>query len=93
VDLVLVVEEKHPMIECPTLMLWLLMTRQACGVKQQPPWAPSSTQTCQGLSLMDEGEAFYQLQQVSLIFRPNLGGWRLAFCLLVSLMLTICLPL
>jgi hypothetical protein len=31
VDLVLVVEEKNT-IECPTLMLWLLM-RQACGVK------------------------------------------------------------
>jgi hypothetical protein len=31
VDLVLVVEEKHN-IECPTLMLWLLII-QACGVK------------------------------------------------------------
>jgi hypothetical protein len=31
VDLVLVVEEKHT-IECPTLMLWLLI-RQACGAK------------------------------------------------------------
>jgi hypothetical protein len=31
VDLVLVVEEKHN-IECPTLMLWLLMI-PACGVK------------------------------------------------------------
>jgi hypothetical protein len=41
---------------------------------------------------MDEGEAFDQLQQVALIFWPNLGGWRLDLCLLVSLMLTICLP-
>jgi hypothetical protein len=41
---------------------------------------------------MDDGEAFYQLQQVALIFRPNLGGWRLDFCLLFSLMLTIYLP-
>jgi hypothetical protein len=37
--------------------------------------------------LMDEGEAFYQLQQVALIFRPNLGGWRLDFWVLVSLAL------
>jgi hypothetical protein len=28
---------------------------------------------------MDEGEAFYQLQQVASIFQPNLGGWRLDF--------------
>jgi hypothetical protein len=41
----------------------------------------------------DKREAFYQLQQLALIFRPNLGGWRLDFCLLVSLILTICLPL
>jgi hypothetical protein len=31
VDLVLVVEEKHT-IECPTLMLWLLMRQACCGV-------------------------------------------------------------
>jgi hypothetical protein len=42
--------------------------------------------------LMNEGEAFYQLQQVALIFQPNLGGWRLDCCLLVSLMLTFFLP-
>jgi hypothetical protein len=41
---------------------------------------------------MDKGGDFYQLQEVALIFRPSLGGWRLDFCPLVSLMLTICLP-
>jgi hypothetical protein len=35
---------------------------------------------------MDEGEAFYQLQQVALIFGPNLGGWRLDFWMLISLL-------
>jgi hypothetical protein len=54
VDLVLVVEEKDP-IECPTLMLWLLM-RQACGVKyfvfthqnthQNGPQRPQTSDYC-----------------------------------------------
>jgi hypothetical protein len=50
VDLVLVVEEKHN-IECPTLMLWLLM-RQACGVKsfvityQTPQQQPQASDHC-----------------------------------------------
>jgi hypothetical protein len=37
---------------------------------------------------MDEEGAFYQLQQVALIFRPNLDGWRLDFWVLASLALT-----
>jgi hypothetical protein len=36
---------------------------------------------------MDQEDDFYHLQQVALIFRSNLGGWYLAFCLLVSLAL------
>jgi hypothetical protein len=41
---------------------------------------------------MNEGEALYQLQQIASIFLPNFGGWRLDFWVLVSLMLTIILP-
>jgi hypothetical protein len=34
------------------------------------------------------GEDFNQLQQVAMVCRPELGGWCLAFWLLVSLALT-----
>jgi hypothetical protein len=50
VDLVLVVEEKH-IIECPTLVLWLLMGK-ACGVKcfvfthQNPHVRPQTSDHC-----------------------------------------------
>jgi hypothetical protein len=72
VDLVLVVEEKHP-IECPTFMLWLL-TRQACGVKsfvfahQNGPQRPQTSAYCPrqtktnihgGFSLGSSGETHH----------------------------------
>jgi hypothetical protein len=38
---------------------------------------------------MDEEKDFYPLQQHVLVRRPKLGGWRLDFCVCVSLALTI----
>jgi hypothetical protein len=35
---------------------------------------------------MDQEEDFYQLQQVAMVRRPELGGWCLAFWLLASLL-------
>jgi hypothetical protein len=37
---------------------------------------------------VDGREGFYQLQQVAMVCRPELGGWCLAFGLLISLALT-----
>jgi hypothetical protein len=37
---------------------------------------------------MDQEEDFYQLQQVAMVCRPELGAWCLAFWLLASLTLT-----
>jgi hypothetical protein len=46
----------------------------------------SHKMTPRGPSSVGCGEDFYQLQQVAMVCRPLLGGWGLAFGLLVSLL-------
>jgi hypothetical protein len=56
--------------------------------RKMTPRPPSCIQSRWSPSSVCGGDDFYQLQQAAMVCRPELGGWCLAFWLLVSLALT-----
>jgi hypothetical protein len=88
-----VVEEKHT-IECPTLMLWLLM-RQACGVKsfafthQNPQQWRQTSEYCprqtkgniyDGFSPRSWGEKHHWVPNFDVVVVNETGLWGKIFC-------------